>query len=80
MIFYMDVRFVRLHKVILSIYLFLTLMMILHYLKPKIIYDENGGFRPFGLGYRNKTILPIWLVSIFIAILSYLLILIYTRI
>ena len=76
----MDVRFVRLHKVILSIYLFLTLMMILHYLKPKIIYDENGGFRPFGLGYRNKTILPIWLVSIFIAILSYLLILIYTRI
>ena len=76
----MDVRFVRLHKVILSIYLFLTLMMIIHYLKPKIIYDENGGFRPFGLGYRNKTILPIWLVSIFIAILSYLLILIYTRI
>ena len=75
----MDVRFVRLHKVILSIYLFLFLMAIIHYIKPKLIYDENGGFRPFGLGYRKKTILPIWLVSIFFAILSYLLVLIYTK-
>lgn len=75
----MDVRFVRLHKVTIALYLFFLFMMIIHYLKPKMIYDENGGFRQFGLGYRNKTILPIWLVSIFIAILSYLLVLIYTK-
>ena len=70
----MDIRFIRLHKVTLSIYLFIFFMVIIHYIKPKIIYDENDGFRPFGLGYRNKTILPIWLLIIFVAILAYLII------
>ena len=75
----MDVRFVRFHKVSIAIYLFLILMFLVHYFKPKIIYDENGGFRQFGIGYRNKTILPIWLVSIILAIFAYLSVLIYTK-
>lgn len=75
----MDVRFVRYHKLSISIYLFFILMGLLHYFKPKIVYDENGGFRQFGIGYQNKTILPIWLASIFLAILSYLSVLIYIK-
>jgi hypothetical protein len=36
------------------------------------MYDEkNGSFRQFGVGYKNTTILPLWLVSIMLAILSY---------
>jgi hypothetical protein len=44
------------------------------YLKPSFMYDEkNGCFRQFGVGYKNTTILPLWLVSILLAIISYFL-------
>jgi len=36
-----------------------------------------GSLRTFGLGHRRKTILPIWLLSIILGILSYLFILYY---
>jgi hypothetical protein len=52
-------------------------MISIHIIKPKIIYNEYGGFRIFGLSYRNKTILPIWIVSIILAIFSYLAILLF---
>jgi hypothetical protein len=32
----------------------------------------DGSFREFGVGYKNKTVIPIWVVSIIIAILCYL--------
>lgn len=73
----MNVRFVRLHKASCAIYIFLILMIMIHIIKPKIIYNEYGGFRIFGLSYRNKTILPIWIVSIILAIFSYLAILLF---
>ena len=36
------------------------------------IYNEKGGFRQFGLGYKQKTVIPIWVVSIVLAIACYL--------
>jgi hypothetical protein len=48
-------------------------------MKPAFAYDEDGSFRPFGLGYRHKTVIPVWIVSIIIAILSYLAILAYIK-
>jgi hypothetical protein len=44
----------------------------LYYVKPTLLFDANGSYRPFGLGYSNKTILPIWLATLFISIISYL--------
>jgi len=42
------------------------------YFKPSFVYDEkNDSFRQFGVGYKNTTILPLWLISILIAIISY---------
>lgn len=52
-------------------------MMSIHILKPSFIYNDDGGFRQFGLGYRNKTVFPIWIISIVAAILCYLFILYY---
>jgi hypothetical protein len=46
-------------------------------MKPGFIYNEDGGFRQFGVGYRHKTVVPIWLVAIFVSILSYLAVLYY---
>ena len=40
---------------------------------PGFMYFPQGtGLRQFGVGYRNKTILPLWLFSIVLAILCYL--------
>lgn len=65
-------RFVISHKVSFAILVFLFFFGALHLWKPDIIYAKDGAFRPFGVGYQNKTILPIWLISILLAIFSYI--------
>ena len=47
--------------------------------KPSLIFDKNGNPREFGLGYKNKTIVPIWLLVILFAIISYLFVLCYVN-
>ena len=42
-----------------------------------IIFDKQGVPREFGIGYKKKTVLPIWLVVIILAIISYFIILYY---
>ena len=69
--------FVGKNKLNVSLLLFLILFCLVHYIKPGIGYDENGEFRPFGVGYRHKTVIPIWLVAIITGIFSYLFILAY---
>jgi len=64
--------FVRKHKLAVAISIFLILFSAIHYTKPAVLYNQDGGFRPFGLGYKHKTVIPIWLVAILVAIFSYL--------
>jgi hypothetical protein len=46
-------------------------------IKPAFLYNNDGSIREFGVGYRNKTILPIWLLSLILGILSYLFVMYY---
>lgn len=69
--------FIGKNKLNVSLLIFLILFFMIHYMKPTIVYDENGEFRPFGVGYRHKTVIPIWLVAIITAIFSYLFVLSY---
>jgi hypothetical protein len=46
-------------------------------MKPNCFYNRDGSIREFGIGYRNKTILPIWLLSLVLGILCYLAIMFY---
>jgi hypothetical protein len=62
----------------LSILLFLFLFALLHYIKPGLVYDHDGSFRQFGLGYKHKTVTPVWIFAIIIAILSYIIVRIMT--
>lgn len=62
---------------LVSILLFLVLFIIVITFKPGFVFDKNGKPRDFGLGYKNKTVIPIWLVIIILAIVSYLCILYY---
>jgi hypothetical protein len=49
----------------------------MHQIKPSFLYNINGTLRDFGLGYEKKTILPAWLITFVLAILSYLAVLYY---
>jgi hypothetical protein len=69
--------FVRYHKLNIAVFLFLVLFALVHFFKPAFIYNREGGFRPFGVGYKHKTVIPIWIVAIILAILSYLAVLAY---
>jgi uncharacterized membrane protein YozB (DUF420 family) len=65
------------HPIIVSILLFLVIFGTFHYCQPGFLYNPDGSIRQFGIGYRNKTILPIWLLAIILGILSYLFVLFY---
>ena len=69
--------FVRYHKLSISIIIFLILFSIVHMMKPTMLYNDDGSFRQFGVGYRHKTVIPIWGVSMVIAIFSYLFVIYY---
>ena len=70
-------KFVRFNKLSVAIFIFLIIFSIIHYIKPTLLYTSDGGFRQFGVGYRNKTVLPIWIVAIVLALLCYLAVLYY---
>lgn len=70
-------KFVRLNKVLFAVAIFLFLFTAIHLYKPLLMYNEEGGFRPFGVGYKHKTVIPIWIASIVLAIFSYLAVIVY---
>jgi len=41
----------RNNRLIISIVVFLILISVIHWTKPKLMYNEHGGFRQFGIGY-----------------------------
>jgi quinol-cytochrome oxidoreductase complex cytochrome b subunit len=60
----------------LIVILYLILYGLLTFFKPNFLFDnENDLLRPFGVGYNNTTIMPLWLCSILLAIFSYFIIL-----
>jgi len=73
----MNRSFIRNNITSISILIFITLFIIVQYLQPAFLYDRDGALREFGLGKKNKTILPIWLISLILAIFSYLFVLYY---
>lgn len=60
-----------------SVIIFMFLFMIIILSKPSVIFNDDGTFRNFGIGYSKKTILPIWLITIILAIISYFAIIYY---
>lgn len=68
----MNKLFIKQHITSMSILLFMVLFGIMVYLKPNFVFNKDGTMRQFGIGYRNKTVIPIWLIVIIMAYLSYL--------
>ena len=72
--------FIRRNITSVSIVIFVFLFCILQLFAPAFLYEEDGSLREFGIGYKNKTVIPIWLVALILAIFSYLFVLYYLAI
>ena len=59
---------------VIAVFIFLILFGIINALRPSVIYNKDLSFRRFGIGYKNKTVIPIWLFSIVLAILVYVMV------
>ena len=54
-----------------AIAIFILLFVLIQAMKPSFLYNSDGSLRPFGIGYRKKTVVPLpavaasaaWLVS-----------------
>ena len=68
----MILYFVKNNQVLVSILLFLMFFFLIQYDKPSFLYNADGSIRKFGVGYKNKTILPVWLFSLILGILCYI--------
>lgn len=66
-----DKRWVRHNKIIVAILIYILLYCFINFLKPSFMYNKDGSIKEFGVGYRKKTIIPVWLISIILAIISY---------
>lgn len=69
--------FARNNIPLVSIILFIVIFGFVQFLKPDFLYNRDGSIRVFGVGYKNKTIMPIWLFSIILGILCYVSVLYY---
>jgi hypothetical protein len=76
-IYKMNVNYIRENATLISIIIFLFVFGLIQMAKPAFLYNKDGSIREFGIGYRNKTILPIWLLAIVLGILSYLVVVFY---
>ena len=70
-------EFIRNNQTLLAIILFVIIFGIIQIMKPGFLYNRDGSVKEFGVGYKNKTIFPIWLLSLVLGILCYLFVLYY---
>jgi hypothetical protein len=75
----MNRTYIRENITLVAVVLFVIIFGIIQMMKPSCFYNRDGSIREFGIGYRNKTILPIWLLSLVLGILCYLAVLYYVN-
>ena len=60
----MNSKFIQENIQIASISVFLTFYIVIVILKPNFLYNKDGSLREFGVGFKKKTVVPVWLLSI----------------
>ncbi len=69
--------YIRENITLVSVIIFIIIFGSIQMMRPTCFYNKDGSIREFGIGYKNKTILPIWLLSIVLGIISYLIVMYY---
>ena len=69
--------FIKKNTTSVAILLFIGVFFVIQQFKPSFIYKKDGSLRQFGVGYKEKTVLPVWLIAIVLAILCYVFVMYY---
>jgi hypothetical protein len=70
-------NYIKENITLVSVVLFIIIFVFIQMMKPICFYNKDGSIREFGVGYKNKTIFPIWLLSLILGILCYLAVMYY---
>ena len=65
-------HFIKNNIPLVAIIIFVVVFYVIQNMKPSFLYKTDGTMRDFGVGYRQKTFMPVWLFSIILGIFSYL--------
>ncbi len=71
LVFNMWKSYMQKNKTFVSIVLFFVIFGWIQWVRPAFLFTRKGAIREFGVGTKNKTILPIGLLAIVLGILSY---------
>ena len=71
----LDRVFIKNNICFFSIICFLIIYISIVKIKPLFLFNKDGSLKQFGLGYKNRSVLPLWLIAIVGGIFSYLIIL-----
>jgi len=74
---FMNRNFIRQNITTISIVIYIILYALVILYKPGFIYNKDGSLRQFGVGLKKKTVIPIWLLAIILAIITYFSVLYY---
>lgn len=64
-------KFIIKNRLVSSMIVFTITFLILITVKPNFVFENDGAFRHFGVGNTSKTVIPMWLCVIILALLSY---------
>jgi hypothetical protein len=67
-------KFILKNRLLVSFIVFTIFFSLVILIKPNFIFDRDGSFREFGVGNTSKTVIPMWVFVIFIALMSYYLV------
>lgn len=73
----MNKTFIKQNIINITIFIFLVIYISIITIKPNFLFTKHGSIRHFGLGKRNSTIIPIWLLTIILVIFIYIGVLFY---
>ena len=59
------------NRLTIAIALFVVFFVFVNWMKPVLLYNSDGSLRPFGIGHRKRTVVPLWLVVILLSILTF---------
>ncbi len=76
----MNRLFIRNNITSVSILIFIFLFVCIQKMEPSFLYNLDGSLKQFGLGKKKHTVIPVWLVTLILAIFSYLFVLYYLAI
>jgi len=76
----MNRQYIRKNITTVAILLFIVLFCITQLAEPAFLYEKDGSLRQFGLGTKKKTVIPIWFLTLILAIFCYLFVLYYLAI